>query len=427
MRKTKAIILAAGKGVRMRSDKPKALCEISGMPMVEFLIETAQSCGIKDIVVVGGYKISLLRKKLSSYNNIKIAEQKKLLGSGDAVKQAARHFKNFNGTALVLYADTPLIKASTIKRMLSRHAAARSSATLLTVKTDDPKEYGRIQRDEKGKICGIVEYTDVSAAHKNTQYAIRNTQYEINVGAYCFDSKRLFQGLKRIKKNKIKGEFYLTDIISHFYDKGYLVTSHVTGDADEGRGINRREELQAAEEILRKRAIDDLIRSGVTIKDTATTYIQKGVKIARGTIINPFVVIEKNVTIGRDCKIGPFAHLRPGTVLEKGCVVGNFVEIVRSKLGSFSRAKHHTYLGDARVGRNVNIGAGTITANYDGKKKHITTIDHEAFIGSGTTIIAPVKIGRAAVTGAGSVVVRGRDVAPRTIVAGVPARPLRSK
>lgn len=419
MKKTAAVILAAGKGVRMRSAKPKALCEISGKPMIEFLIDNAKACGINDIVVIGGYKIGLLEEELRPHR-VKIIEQKRLLGSADALKQAASYFRGFDGTIMVLYADTPLLKALTLRNMLKRHRASKPAVTLLTTKVGDAKEYGRILRDEKGGIRGIVEKADIDKG-------LYGGCCEVNVGAYCFAGKELFKGLRSIKMNKKKKEFYLTDIVSYFYRLGYRINSYKTTDAHEALGVNRQEELMIVEDILRERTISRLIRAGVRIKDPANTYIQEGAKIGRDTAIYPFVVIERDVVIGRGCRVGPFAHLRRGTILRDNAAVGNFVEVVRSKIGRSSRVKHHTYLGDTSVGKRVNIGAGTITANYDGKRKNKTFIDDDAFIGSGTTIVAPVRIGRAAITGAGSVVVKGKNVEAGSVVVGVPARPLRKR
>ncbi|NQT95676.1 MAG: bifunctional N-acetylglucosamine-1-phosphate uridyltransferase/glucosamine-1-phosphate acetyltransferase [Candidatus Omnitrophica bacterium] len=421
MKKTSAIILAAGKGIRMRSPMPKALCALSGKPMVHFLLKAVKRTGVKCPVVIGGYKIELLKKALAE-EQVKLIRQKRLLGSADAVKSASNYFKNFNGDILVLYSDTPLIRASTIKGMAKKHSSSKAVATILTVVTDDPKEYGRVIRDDNN-ICGIVEHADI----KNSKLKTQNSKIEINVGAYCFNSKKLFEGLKRIKKNKKKGEFYLTDIIAYFYTQGYKINSYATTDIDEALGVNRRSDLIDAEKILRRRTIEHLVDIGVTIKDPASTYIDSGAKIGRDTVIYPFVVIEEGVLIGAKCKVGPFAHLRKGTVLKNNSAVGNFVEVVRSKIGKGSRAKHHTYLGDTIIGKDVNVGAGTITANYDGKAKNKTVIHDGAFIGSGTTIVAPVKIGKRAMTGAGSVVVKGKNVAPGSVVVGVPAKPLIKK
>jgi len=421
--KRAAIILAAGKGVRMKSYLPKALSLLSGRPMVEFSLDIVKANNIKDTVVIGGYKIELLKKALSG-EQIKLIKQKALLGSADAVKAAKSYFAKFKGTILVLYGDTPLIEPSTVRKMLRKHETSKSAATLLTVKTSDPKEYGQITRDSKNRICGIIEHTDI----KDKQYAsLPGAQCEINVGAYCFDSKRLFEGLKQIKKNKKKKEFYLTDIIAYFYGKDYPMCSFQTKDIDEALGVNRRSDLAIAEKVLNDRTTERLLNAGVTIKDPATTYVANKVKIGRDAIIYPFVVIENDVIIGRNCKVGPFAHIRRGTVLKPNSVAGNFVEIARSTIGEGSRAKHHTYLGDTILGKNVNIGAGTITANYDGRYKNKTIIDNNAFIGSGTTIVAPVKIGKKAITGAGSVVVKGKNVKSGTVVVGVPAKPITKK
>ncbi len=422
MKKCAAIILAAGKGIRMKSRLPKALCRLSGRPMIDFLINAARKSNISDILVVGGYGIALLREALAG-QELKIIRQKRLLGSADAVKEAATRFKNFNGIILVLYADTPLITSTTIKAMIKKHTNTRADVTLLSAEVSDPKEYGRITRDEKRNICGIIEHTDITSTISGHQ----TPKTEINAGAYCFNAKKLFKGLSCIKKNKVKGEYYLTDIIDYFYEKGGKVNSYITKDVDEALGINSRQDLHAAEGILRNRITDKLLSSGVTIKDIESTHIEEGVKIGRETIIYPFVVIERGVVIGSYCKIGPFAHLRRGTVLAKGACVGNYVETVRSSIGQGSRAKHHSYIGDTDVGKGVNIGAGTITANYDGKHKNRTIIRDQAFIGSGTTIVAPVEIGKKAITGAGSVVVKGKNVLPGSIVVGVPARPLSSK
>jgi bifunctional UDP-N-acetylglucosamine pyrophosphorylase/glucosamine-1-phosphate N-acetyltransferase len=422
--KIAAVILAAGKGVRMKSDVPKALCELSGRPMVGYLLDAAEDCRIKEIAVVGGYRIGLLKKILSS-RKIKIIRQDRLLGSADAVKRTENYFKRFKGTIVVLYADTPLIEPATLKAMLRQHHRSRPAVTLLTVKTKDPKDYGRIQRDEYNRICAIVEHADVG--RQEAGGVGHGENHEINVGAYCFDAKRLFEGLKKIKKNRKKGEFYLTDIISYFYKNNYPVDSHVTADEDEALGINRKKDLIRAEEILRKRIIADLMEKGVVVKDPSTTHIETDVKIGKGTLIYPFVVIEHGVVIGRGCEVGPFVHLRPGTVLKDNSQVGNFVEVVRSTIGRDSKAKHLSYLGDTSVGKDVNVGAGTIIANFDGKKKNRTIIADKAFIGSGSTIIAPVKIGKAAMTGAGCVVVKGKNVPARTVVVGVPAKPLPRK
>jgi bifunctional UDP-N-acetylglucosamine pyrophosphorylase / glucosamine-1-phosphate N-acetyltransferase len=416
MKHIAAIILAAGKGTRMKSAMPKALCEIAGRRMAEFMLEAARRAGAERIVFVGGHKINMLRAFLSD-SMVDIVEQKKLLGSADAVRQAYPVLKNFKGTVIVLYVDTPLIKPSTIKHMLQRHAKANADMTLLTAFLNDAGDYGRVVRDKKGVVSDIIEYADLDDTS-------RKQAAEINAGAYCFNSKKLFNLLGSIKKNAKKGEYYLTDIVSCFYKRNYRISAYKIKDKHEALGVNSRKDLMDADRIVRQRALKRLMDKGVIIVDPSSAYISENAAIGKGTTIYPFVVIEKDVIIGPDCKVGPFANLRKGAVLKKGSQVGNYVEVTRSVIGENSRAKHHSYIGDTLIGKGVNIGAGTITANYDGKNKNKTIIGDSAFIGSGTTIVAPVRIGKRAITGAGSVVVKGRDVPDNTVVAGVPARQL---
>jgi bifunctional UDP-N-acetylglucosamine pyrophosphorylase / glucosamine-1-phosphate N-acetyltransferase len=417
--KASAIILAAGKGTRMQSDIPKALYEIQQRPMVKHVIDAAHSAGINDIVVVGGYKMAMLKNVLAQ-DRLVLIKQRQLLGSAHAVKQASGYFKNNKKTIVVLYADTPLIRPSTIKQMLRKHNQRKSDLTLLSAVVSDAKEYGRIIRDKKGQICKIAEHADLTPG-------AYTASAEINAGTYCVNSRKLFEGLDRLKINLKKREYYLTDIVEYFYKKNYRISSHVAKDADEALGVNTRHDAIQAEGLLRRRVIVGLLDRGVEIKDVSKVYIAENVEIGAKTIIYPFVVIEKGVIIGPDCRIGPFAHLRQGTVLKKGSCVGNYVEINRSILGERSRVKHHSYLGDAIIGKNTNIGAGTITANYDGKKKNKTIIKDNAFLGSGTTVVAPVYIGKGSVTGAGSVVLKNTKIPDNAIFAGVPARPLKRR
>ncbi|MFA5369467.1 MAG: NTP transferase domain-containing protein [Candidatus Omnitrophota bacterium] len=416
MKQVVAVILAAGKGTRMRSDTPKALCELAGRKMIEFLLDICRSAGTARTIVVGGYGIDALKKFLNG-SDAEVIRQKRLLGSADAVKQAAARLKGFSGIVLVLYADTPLLKASTIRRMVKAHVSKNADLTLLTAVVEDAKQYGRIIRDNNGYIRGVSEFTESGDADPSLSL-------EINVGAYCFDAKKLFSGLNSINRNAKKNEYYLTDIVEFFYKNKFKLQACKVNDNEEAVGVNSKDDLSVADEILRRRVFERLAKGRVTIIDRSSVYISDNVRVGRGTIIYPFVVIEKDVRIGPDCKIGPFANLRKGTVLKKGSQVGNFVEVTRSIIGENSRVKHHSYIGDTLIGKYVNIGAGTITANYDGKAKNNTIIEDSAFIGSGTILVAPVKIGRRAVTGAGSVVTKGRDVASGTIVTGVPARRL---
>jgi len=409
------IILAAGKSTRMKSKTPKVLHPICGRPMIGFVLDLVRELKIRPVIVVLGHKHKEVRKHLP--DGIKIAVQKKLLGTADAVRTALPHLKNFKGSVLVLYADNPLLKKETISKLLRHHAENKLDATLLTAHLEKPFGYGRVLRDKYASVSGIVEEKDADDVQKDIR--------EINTGIMCFKQKSLADALKHVTRNNLKKEYYLTDIIGLLYKKGLLVDAMKLQDVQEATGINSRSELACANAIMQKRLNEKFMQKGVTILDPASTFISYGTKIGRDTAIYPFTVIERNVKIGNRCRVGPFAHLRPGTELKDDVGIGNFIEIVRSKISSKSKAKHFGYIGDTDIGRFVNIGAGTVTANYDGKSKNKTIIKDHAFIGSDTVIVAPVKIGKRAATGAGSVVVKHRNVANGAVVAGVPARPLK--
>jgi bifunctional UDP-N-acetylglucosamine pyrophosphorylase/glucosamine-1-phosphate N-acetyltransferase len=327
--------------------------------------------------------------------------------------------KNFKGTVLVLYADNPLLKTETIKTLLDQHTKNNPDATLLTAHLDKPKGYGRILRDKYFSICSIVEEKDAD----EFQQAIK----EVNTGIISFKKDRLSEALKYVRPNNRKKEYYLTDIIGILHKKGCLIEAVKIPDIEEALGINSRVDLAQANKIMQRRINEELMRNGISIIDPDTTFISYGAKIGRDTAIYPFTVIERGVKIGRRCFIGPFAHLRGDTLIEDDVAVGNFLEIVRSRISAKTIIKHFGYIGDSRIGRNVNIGAGTVTANFDGKKKNITVIKDNALIGSDTVLVAPVKIGKRAVTGAGSVVVKNKNVSDGVTVVGVPARPLIKK
>jgi len=409
------IILAAGKSTRMKSEIPKALHPICGRPMLEYVLDLVEDLKIKKAIAVLGYKNQEVRKHLRL--GIKVIIQKKLLGTADAVKQALPSLNNFKGTVLVLYADNPLLKKQTLSSLLKTHIENKSAATLLTAQLDKPAGYGRILRDKYSSICAIVEEKDADDFQKDIK--------EINTGIICFNKNSLSSSLRQVKANNRKREYYLTDTISIIYKKGGLIDSVKIPDADEALGINSRFDLAKANKIMQARINKELMEQGVTIVDPDTAFISYDTLIGIDTTIYPFTVIERNVKIGKYCVVGPFAHLREGTILGDDVVAGNFIETVRTKISPKTLAKHFCYLGDSRIGSSVNIGAGTVTANFDGKRKNATVIEDGALIGCDTIIVAPVKIGRRAITGAGSVVVKNKNVAGGTIVAGVPARPLK--
>jgi len=400
----------------MKSALPKVLHQVCGRPMLDYVLDLVQGLKIKKTILVLGRQHQEVKKILKP--GIKVAIQKRPLGTADAVKVAlARTKKGFKDEILILYADNPLLKKETIKKLLDYHLENSLDATLLTTHTDNPAGYGRILRDEYESISGIVEEKDADDFQKSIK--------EINTGIICFNKQKLIEAIKHVRPNNKKKEYYLTDVISVLHKKGCLIDNIKITNIDEALGINSRSDLARAGKIMQQRINEEFMQRGITLIDPATTFISYGVRIGEDSVIYPFTVIERNVKIGKRCQIGPFIHLREGSYLEDDVVVGNFIEITRSRIGAKTFFKHFGYLGDSLVGRRVNIGAGTVTANFDGKNKNTTVIKDRAFIGSDTIIVAPVKIGKAAKTGAGSVVIKNRNVPDGAVVAGIPARLIR--
>lgn len=417
--KMKAVILAGGRGTRMKATLPKVLYPVCGRPMIGYILDAVRSVGIKDIIVVTGYKSELLKDFLKGTKSVRTVKQKKFLGSADALKRAKTLLRGYKGDVLVLYGDDPLIKQETLEKLIDKHEEKNSFLTLLSVILDDPTGYGRIVRDENKKIVKIVEEINLSEVEKTID--------EINVGAYCFKSKTLFSLLGEIKNNNPKKEYLLTDIVQLINEAGLGIDSTITDDTDEILGVNSRIELARAEKILTKRICHSFMKKGVTVLDPDTTFVNVGAVIGKETVIHPHTVIEDDVKIGEYCSIGPFARIRKGSRVNDYVEVGNFVELVRTKVDKHSKIKHFSYLGDTVIGKNVNVGAGTITANYDGKNKNITQIEDNAFIGTGTILVAPVKVGKKAVTGAGCVVTKKKNVPAGAVVVGVPAHTLKKR
>lgn len=412
MNKTfKAIILAAGRGVRMNSDMPKVMHSICAKPMLKFVLDSVKDFKIKDIIVVLGFGADSVKQILDK--DIKIVLQRKPLGSGDAVKAASGKIKG-SGNCLVLNGDSPLVSPETIKGLMQTHLKSDASCTFLTANVENPKGYGRVVRDNYSKVVRIAEDLDIAASQRQIN--------EINMGAYCFKAADLLKALSKIKSNNKKKELYLTDIIEILISQGLRIETYATEDKTEALGINTRQDLALANEIMRTRILDEHMASGVTIVNPAMTFIYPDVTIGKDTIIHPFSIIESYVAIGKKCSVGPFCHIRPGTKIEDEVSLGNFVEVSRSKIGKETLVKHFSFLGDAQIGKNVNIGAGVVTANFDGENKNITKIEDGAFIGSDTILVAPIKVGKKAITGAGCVVTKGKDVPSGKIVLGVPAR-----
>lgn len=385
--------------------------------MLSYVLNLVKELNLKRVIVVLGHQHQKINNLLKP--GIKVVIQKRLRGSADAVKQASRLLKNFKGTVLILYADNPLLRPQTLKKLLKHHTENNLDATLLTAVVDKPTGYGRILRDKYLSICGIVEEEDADDFQKDIK--------EVNSGVFCFNKDSLFNALQYVKPNPRKKEYYLTDTISILYKRGGLIDSLRVSDIHEILGINSQKDLTQANSIMQQRINEEFMKEGVTIIDPPSTFISYGTVIGKNSTIYPFTVIENNVKIGKRCVIGPFAHLREGSVLGDEVVVGNFLEVVRSRISSKTIAKHFGYIGDGRIGSQVNIGAGTVTANFDGKKKNVTVIKDKAFIGSDSVLVAPVEIGKGAVTGAGAVVVKHKNVPDKTVVVGIPAKPLKKR
>ena len=403
----------------MKSSLPKVLHPLAGKPILQYSLELAQKLGSLRTYIVAGYQSHLVEEFFTVNHrdllkDCVFVKQKRLLGTADALLTVQKYFKNYHGDVLVLSGDVPLLKKESLSALVRKHQALQSACSVLTARVNDPQGYGRIIRDAGGKILAIREEKDAQGFECQIN--------EINAGIYCFKSRELFRFLKKIPMNKKKKEFYLTDIIELFLRKNLGVGARETQEPGEALGINSRLDLAKAERVLREKILSDFMRKGVTIIDPQTTFIAANVRIGKDTVIYPFTFIEKDVAIGRDCTIGPFARLRPGTKIGDKVQIGNFTEVSRTRIGRGSLMKHFSFLGDAVVGKEVNIGAGAITANFDGSKKNKTHISDQAFIGSDSVLVAPVKIGKKAVVGAGSVVTKGKNVPGGSLVVGVPAR-----
>jgi len=396
----------------MKSDTPKVLHKVCGKPVLEYVLDIAKNLRSLTTYVVVGHGSQKVKDAVGQ--DVTFVLQDQLLGTADAVNRCAVFLKNYQGTILVLCGDTPLLSKDIVAALLKQHHRTKASATVLTAKIEKPHGYGRIVRDAEGSFRAIREQKDASE--------IEDKIKEINVGVYCFNSKDLFASLKKVKLNPGKKEFYLTDVIELLLADGKKVASLTTQDAAVAFGINDREDLAQAQAIIRSRILSQHMFSGVTIIDPATTFIEADVRIGNDTIIHPMTVIHADVRIGKNCSIGPMARIRPGSRISDGVEVGNFTEVSRTSLARGVVQKHFSFLGDAVVGEDVNIGAGVVTANYDGVNKNKTFIGSKAFIGSDAILVAPNKIGAKAMIGAGSVVARGKNIPAGMLAVGIPAR-----
>jgi bifunctional UDP-N-acetylglucosamine pyrophosphorylase/glucosamine-1-phosphate N-acetyltransferase len=449
--KIAGVVLAAGLGKRMNSSLPKVLHRLHGTTMLQHVLGTLYELKPQKIVVVAGKHFKGIEESIIQTNppippllrggkggllrtqnsELIFAHQEKAKGTADALLRALPYLKGFKGTVLIINGDTPLIFRKTLKKLLAIHNKKRDVISVLSFMSQKPGSYGRVIRDKGGDVVSVVENRDATVSQKRIR--------EVNSGVYAIESEALSL-VKEIKFNESKGEYYLTDIISIAKGKGIKTGAYCIGSEDECMGVNTREELEKARQLMKDRITKRWMDRGVSFVDTSSVFISSDVKIGSGTTVYPNVHLEGNTKIGRGCTIypnvriqnsiigdgaiikdltlidssivrervsvGPFAHIRPGSEIGAGAKIGNFVEVKKSLIGSGTKASHLTYLGDAEIGRDVNIGAGTITCNYDGYEKKITVIEDNAFIGSDSQLIAPVKIGKGAYIGAGSTITK---------------------
>ena len=389
-----AIVLAAGKGTRMKSKKSKLVQKIYGKEIVKRAVENAQKAGIHDIVAVVGYQKEEVMDVLG--DSVKYAYQEEMLGTGHAVMQAKEFFKGKKGKVLVLNGDVPLLRPETLNKLVEKSIENREYATLLTAIYDNPTGYGRIIRDEGGNIEAIVEEKDTKASQRKIK--------EINAGIYCFDIEELFAALDKIKPNNAQGEYYITDVISIMNKKGLKTGAVIVEDNTEILGINDRIQLEMLTKVLQMRINTEHMKKGVTIEDVNNTYIYDDVKIGMDTVIHPNTIIKSGVEIGEDCEIGPNSYIREGCKLSNKVKIGSFVEIKKAIIGEGTKVPHLSYMGDCEIGERCNIGCGTITCNYDGFHKSKTIIGNHSFIGSNTNLVAPVTLGDETFVAAGSTI-----------------------
>ena len=388
------IVLAAGKGTRMKTNKAKVVHKIYGKEMIVRVVETAYKSGIHDVITVLGHKREEVEKVLG--DSVKYAYQEELLGTGHTVMQAIPFLKDKKGRVVVLCGDVPILRPETISKLVEKSIENKEYATVLTAVYENPYGYGRVIRDIGGNVQAIVEEKDATDEEKNI--------CEINAGVYCFDIEELILALEKITPNNAQGEYYLTDVIKIMNEKGLKTGAVIVDDDTEILGVNDREQLEMVTQILKDRINREHMRNGVTIEDINSTYIYDDVKIGRDTVIHPNSTIKSGTTIGENCEIGPNSYIREGCHLANNVKVGSFVELKKAIIGEGTKVPHLSYMGDCEIGSKTNIGCGTITCNYDGLNKHKTIIGDNTFVGSNVNFVAPVKIGNNVTIAAGSTI-----------------------
>ncbi|MCI4139000.1 bifunctional UDP-N-acetylglucosamine diphosphorylase/glucosamine-1-phosphate N-acetyltransferase GlmU [Bacillus vallismortis] len=427
MDKRYAVVLAAGQGTRMKSKLYKVLHPVCGKPMVEHVVDEALKLSLSKLVTIVGHGAEEVKKQLGDKSEY--ALQAEQLGTAHAVKQAQPFLADEKGVTIVICGDTPLLTAETMEQMVKEHTQREAKATILTAVAEDPTGYGRIIRGENGAVQKIVEHKDASEEERLVT--------EINTGTYCFDNEALFRAIDQVSNDNAQGEYYLPDVIEILKNEGETVAAYQTGNFQETLGVNDRVALSQAEQFMKERINKRHMQNGVTLIDPLNTYISPDAVIGSDTVIYPGTVLKGEVQIGEDTiigphteimnssigsrtvikqsvvnhskvgndvNIGPFAHIRPDSVIGNEVKIGNFVEIKKTQFGDRSKASHLSYVGDAEVGADVNLGCGSITVNYDGKKKYLTKIEDGAFIGCNSNLVAPVTVGEGAYVAAGSTV-----------------------
>ncbi|MGJ7923169.1 bifunctional UDP-N-acetylglucosamine diphosphorylase/glucosamine-1-phosphate N-acetyltransferase GlmU [Neobacillus sp. LXY-4] len=422
-----AIILAAGQGTRMKSKLYKVLHPVCGKPMVQHVVDQISKLHIDEMVTIIGHGAEKVKAQLGTQSQYALQESQ--LGTAHAVIQAKEMLAGKFGVTLVVCGDTPLIKAETMEALFKHHEEMNAKATVLTAEAIDPTGYGRVVRNQQGFVEKIVEHKDASDQERSIK--------EINTGTYCFDNQALFNALEQVSNDNVQGEYYLPDVIEILKKQGEIVTAFQTEEFEETLGVNDRVALSEAERIMKKRINETHMRNGVTLIDPLSTYIGPDVEIGQDTVIYPGTTISGKTVIGSECvigpnseikdcqignettirqsvshessigsrvNIGPFAHIRPKSDIHDEVKIGNFVEIKKAVFGKGSKASHLSYIGDAEVGKDVNIGCGSITVNYDGKNKFLTTIEDDVFIGCNSNLVAPVTVKKGAYVAAGSTI-----------------------
>nr|WP_325191026.1 bifunctional UDP-N-acetylglucosamine diphosphorylase/glucosamine-1-phosphate N-acetyltransferase GlmU [uncultured Selenomonas sp.] len=421
------VILAAGKGTRMKSKLPKVLHQAAGKPMLQHVIDAADAAGARRNIVVTGFGGEVVRQWIG--DSVEYVEQHEQLGTGHAVLQTKELLLGERGTIMVLCGDTPLLTAELLARFHEEHVQSGAKATVLTAMMPNAKGYGRIIRRENGEVLKIVEHKDATEEER----AI----HEVNAGIYCFDAQALFTALTEVTNDNAQGEYYLPDVLGILRNAGEKIWAVVADNYESTLGINSRSQLAVAERILRRRKVEEIMSEGVTVIDPDTTFIDAEVRVGMDTILYPFTFLEGMTVIGEDCRIGPnvrfqnmvvgdgvtahftyahdaviehhadlgqFTHIRPDSHIGEGVRIGNFVEVKNSNIGVGAKLPHLSYIGDCDMGAYVNMGCGTITVNYDGKNKYRTVIGDRAFIGCNSNLVAPVTVGDDAYIGAGSTI-----------------------